>query len=153
MHHHDFGGGRYVIRLDPGDEVIASLTLFAQEAGIEAGHLTGFGAVDRIVLGFLDPDAGEYVRRTFEEPMEVAQLSGSISMDGDRPLVHAHAVVAPRELLSYGGHVHEARVGVVLEVYVYALPGRLDRHAVPDQPYLSLLLPGEEPPSEESSGR
>ena len=153
MRHHDFGDGRYVLRLDPGDEVIGSLTSFAQETGIEAGHVTGIGAVDRIVLGFLDPEVNDYVRRTFEEPMEVAQLTASISMEGERPVVHAHAVVAPRELLCYGGHVHEARVGVVLELYVQRLPGRLDRHAVPDQPFLSLLLPGEEPPAEDAAGR
>ncbi|MFV1960181.1 MAG: PPC domain-containing DNA-binding protein [Planctomycetota bacterium] len=153
MRHHEFGDGRILLRLDPGEEVIGSLAAFAAREQITAGYVTGLGSVERLVLGFLDPQVGEYVKRTFEEPMEVAQLTGSISMDGDRPFVHAHAVVAPRELLAYAGHVHEARVGAVMELFVTRLPGRLERRVLPDQPFLALFLPGEAPPEEESASR
>ena len=68
-------------------------------------------------------------------------------------MIHAHAVVAPRELLAYAGHVHSARVGVVMELFVTKLPGRLDRHPVPDLPFKALFLPGEEPPEEDASSR
>ena len=111
MRHHDFGDGRYVIRLDPGEDLLGQLGSFASEMEIEAGHVTGIGSVDKLTLGFLDPEAKEYEKRTFDEPMEVAQLTASISTDGDRPMIHAHVVVAPRELLAYAGHVHSARVG------------------------------------------
>ncbi len=67
--------------------------------------------------------------------------------------VHAHAVVGPREMLAYAGHVHAARVGVVLEAFVTALPGRLERHPLPGQPFLGLFLPGEEPPAEDAAPR
>lgn len=153
MRHHDWGDGRYVIRLDPGEDLLGQLQAFAQEMEIEAGHVTGLGSVDRITLGFLDPELKEYVKRTFEEPLEVAQLTASISTDGDRPMVHAHAVVAPRELLAYAGHVHTARVGVVMELFVTRFPGRLERHAIPDQPFLGLFLPGETPPEEDPAAR
>jgi predicted DNA-binding protein with PD1-like motif len=148
MRHHHFGDGRYVIRLDPGEDVLAALTAFAAEQDVQAGHVTGMGSVDRLTLGFLDPVAKEYLKRSFEEPMEVAQLTASISMHEDRPLVHAHAVVGPRELLAYAGHVHYARVGAVMELFLTRLPGRLERRPLPDQPYLGLFLPGEPPPTE-----
>jgi len=146
MRHHDFGDGRWVVRLDPGEDVLPCLAAFAAAAGVTAGYATAIGSVDRLTLGFLDPETRAYLKRTFEEPMEVASLTASFSMDGDQPLVHAHAVVGPRELIAYAGHLHAARVGAVLEVYVTALPGRLGRAAVPDQPFLALLLPGEAPP-------
>jgi predicted DNA-binding protein with PD1-like motif len=147
MRHHHFGQGRYVLRLDPGEEVVASLRAFAHEVGIEAGVVTGLGSVDTVVLGFLDREGSEYVRRRFEERMEVGSLTGSLSMEGERPFVHLHAVVAPQEMLAYTGHVHEARVAAVLELYVTALPGRLDRADVAGQPFPALRLPGEEAPS------
>ena len=146
MRHHHFGDGRYVVRLDPGEDLLGQLQSFAAEEQITAGHVTGLGSIDKITLGFLDPEAKEYVRRTFDEPMEVAQLTGTISTDDDKPMIHAHAVVAPRELLAYAGHVHAARVGVVMELIVTSFPGRLSRHPIPDQPFLGLFLPGEEPP-------
>jgi uncharacterized protein len=143
MRHHDFGGGRHVLRLDPGDDVLVAIRDFAKKAGIAAGVVTGLGSVDVITLGFLDPVDNAYGKRRFEERMEVASLTGSLSMDGEQPHVHLHAVVSPREFLAYAGHVHDARVGAVLEVFVTALPGRLERVTVEGQPFPALLLPGE----------
>lgn len=151
MRYHDFEDGRYFLRLDAGDDVIASIAELAKQEGIDAGHVTGLGSVEKITLGFLDPEAQEYVRRRFEEPMEVAQLTGSLSLEGERHFVHLHAVVAPRELLAYGGHVHDATVGVVMELFVTRLPGTLARLPVEGQPFPGLFLPGETPPGDEDA--
>lgn len=146
MRHHNFGDGRYVLRLDPGEDLVSVLRQLAVDERIEAATLTGLGSVDVVTLGFLDPAENAYLKRRFEERMEVAALSGSISMEDDRPHVHLHAVVSPREFLAYAGHVHDAKVGAALEVFVTALPGRLSRVAVEGQPFPRLLMPGEPPP-------
>ena len=153
MRHHHFGDGRYVLRLDPGEDLLGQIQTFAAEQGITAGHITGLGSVDRITLGFLDPEEKEYLKRVFEEPMEVAQFTATISTDGDKPMIHAHAVVAPRELLAYAGHVHTARVGVVMELIVTSFPATLRRLPVTGQPFLGLFLPGEAPPEEDAAPR
>jgi predicted DNA-binding protein with PD1-like motif len=152
MQSHHFGDGRYALRLDAGEDLIPTLSDFVAEAGIEAGVVSGLGSVDQIVLAFLDPETREYLKRRFDERMEVASLSGSISRLGDEPFVHLHAVVSPREMLAYAGHVHAAKVGAILEVFVTAFPGRLDRHAVPGLPFPGLFLPGEKPPAGEAAG-
>ena len=152
MRSHHFGDGRYVLRLDAGEDVLPALSGFVSEARLTAGWVTGIGSLDHVVLGFLDAETREYVKRRFEERMEVASLAGSISLQGSEPHLHLHAVVAPREMLAYAGHVHAARVGALLEVFVTALPGRLDRHPVPGQPFPGLFLPGEPPPAGEASG-
>jgi predicted DNA-binding protein with PD1-like motif len=147
MRHHAFGSGHYVLRLDPGEDLVAVLRKVVEEQGIQAGTISGLGSVDAVTLGYLDPEANEYLKRQFEERMEVAALSGSISMDGERPHVHLHAVVSPREFIAYAGHVHEARVGAALEVFITAFPGRLRRVAVEGQPFPRMLLPDEPEPS------
>jgi uncharacterized protein len=146
MRHHDFGGGRFVLRLDAGDDVLVAIRDFAKKLGITAGVITGLGSVDVITLGYLDPADNAYSKRRFEERMEVASLTGSLSMDGETPHVHLHAVVSPREFLAYAGHVHDAKVGAVLEVFVTTLTGRLERVAIEGQPFPALLLPGEPKP-------
>jgi predicted DNA-binding protein with PD1-like motif len=146
MRHHDFGDGRHVLRLDPGEDVLDAIRHMAEKEKITAGTVTGLGSVDVVTLGFLDPTEHAYVKRRFEERMEVASLSGSLSMDGERVHVHLHAVVSPREFLAYAGHVHDAKVGAVLEVFVTSLPGRLERVVVEGQPFPALLLPGEAKP-------
>ena len=77
--------------------------------------------------------AGRLGRR-FDEPMEVGNLTGTISVAADdgRPFVHLHAVLAPRELIAYSGHVHEARTGAVMEIIVWSFPVKLERDAAPD---------------------
>ncbi|MHC5010577.1 MAG: PPC domain-containing DNA-binding protein [Planctomycetota bacterium] len=153
MRHHHFGDGRYVLRLDPGEDLLAVLAAFAAEEDVQAGHVTGLGSLDKLTLGFLDPDTNEYAKRRFDERMEVGQLTGTFSMDGDRPFVHVHAVVAPRELLAYSGHVHAATVGALMELFVTSYPDRLERLPVEGQPFPGLFLPGERPSGESSSAR
>jgi predicted DNA-binding protein with PD1-like motif len=142
------GAGRWFLRLDPEDELVAVLKAFAQERGITGGFIHGLGSTQSAVLSFFDPEAAEYVKRRFDEPMEIGALSGTISVSASdgRPFVHLHAVLAPRELITYSGHVHEARCGMVMEVFVEAFDARLERRTLPDKPFPWLVLPGESPP-------
>ena len=148
MQHTPLGNGRYFIRLDPGDEIISCLRAFAADLEIASAFVQGFGSTADVTLGFLDPETGEYEKRLFDEPMEVGNLSGTITHDTveDRPMVHLHGVFAPRELLAYSGHVHEAHTGVVMEVYVVGFDVRLERWNVPGKPVPWLLLPDETRP-------
>ena len=148
MHYHHVGSGRYMLRLDPGDELTTCLRQFVSDAGVKSGWISGLGSTAFLVLGFLDPETMEYVKRKFDEPMEVGQLAGSISVEAEdgRPFIHLHGTFAPRELIAYSGHVHEARVGVVMEVVVTAFEETIERHTVPDKPFPWMFLPGEAPP-------
>jgi predicted DNA-binding protein with PD1-like motif len=145
MRYHHFGTGRYVLRLDPGEEVVSSLLAFAEQRGLTAGWISGLGSLDHAVLGFLDPKEQVYLKRTFDERLEIGNLTGNLGVAEDgKPFAHVHAVLSPRELLAYAGHLHEGRVGVVAEVLVTAMQGRLVR-AVDASGFARLLLPGEAP--------
>jgi predicted DNA-binding protein with PD1-like motif len=96
-----------------------------------------------VVLGFLDPEEKVYLKRTFDERMEVGGMNGNVGVTDGKPFVHLHASVSPRELLTYTGHVHEAKVGVVVEAFVIAWPGRLDRALDPKHGFLRWFFPGE----------
>jgi len=154
MEYHPLGQGRYIMRLDPGDELIASLRSFAAEESVQSGHITGIGSTSSAVVSWLDPESGEYVRRKFDEPMEVGNLTGTISVAADdgRPFVHLHAVLAPQELLAYSGHIHEARTGAVMEIFITTFDVKIERHAVPGKSFPWLLMPGESPPEEAEGG-
>jgi predicted DNA-binding protein with PD1-like motif len=155
MRYHALGNGTYMMRLDPGDELIASLRQFASEEEVTSGYVTGLGSTSQATLSWLDPEAGEYVKRKFEEPMEVATMSGSISVSAEdgRAFVHLHAVLSPRELLTYSGHVHEARTGTVMEVFIFTFAERIERATVPDKPFPWLFLPGEPRPGGGDAGQ
>jgi predicted DNA-binding protein with PD1-like motif len=147
MKYHHFGSGRYVLRLDTGEEVVSAIAGFAADRGIHAAWVTGIGSVDHAVLGFLDPKERVYLKRTSDERLEIGHLAGNIGLTGDQPTCHLHAVLSPRELLAYAGHLHEAKVAVVVEVFVVAMQGALHRIVDPATGFARLVLPGEAPPA------
>ena len=69
----------YVLKLDPGEEIVASLRDFAIARGIRAGALWGIGAAGHCELGFFIPSTGEYVRREFPGEYEIGALTGNWS--------------------------------------------------------------------------
>ena len=155
MQYHALEDGRYVLRLDPGEEVMTSLRHFAAEEKVVAGLIMGLGSTSHVTLGFLDPETNEYVKRKFDEHMEVGNLTGTVSVAADdgRPFVHLHGVFGPRELIAYTGHVHEARVGAVMEIFINTYTERLERLSVPDKPFPWLFLPGEPRPEGGDAGQ
>jgi hypothetical protein len=150
MNHQDLGSGRYLIRLDPGEEVVASLVAFAERHRVTAGWVTGIGSLDQAILGFLDPKESVYLKRTFDERLEIGSLTGNIGLSEGQPFAHVHTVLAPRELLAYTGHLHEGRVGVVVELLVHRLEGVLERRVDPATGFARLVLPGDPPPPQAS---
>lgn len=67
---------RIIVRLDPGEEVLDSLTALRADADIEQGFLMGIGAVDEVTLGHYDVSEQEYNEETFTGQCEVTSFFG-----------------------------------------------------------------------------
>ncbi len=126
----------YAIVFDAGDEVIAGLTQFAKEAGLDGAHFTALGAFERATLGYFDLDTQAYVHIPVAEQVEVLSLVGDVSLKGgaskkDGQLqIHAHVVVGKRDGTAHGGHILEAYVRPTLEVVLSETPAHLKRRMV-----------------------
>jgi predicted DNA-binding protein with PD1-like motif len=74
------------------------------------------------VLAFGDPSIGALVFKLIpiDEKTELVSLDGTVSMRGDVPSVHLHAVVALSDGTTRGGHVLELHVAPVAEVTILA---------------------------------
>lgn len=109
-----FEGDELIVRIDPGEEVIAALEKLMQEADIEAGFFEAIGAVDSITLGHYDTESEEYREKDFEGQFEVVSFEGNMTPEK----VHAHAAVADRDFELIGGHCSRAVVSGTFEVHV-----------------------------------
>ena len=89
----DRGERTFVVVFDKEDEVIEGLTDFAGRHRLRASHLTAIGALSSAVVGYFDPTAREYRKIPVDEQVEVLSLLGVITLDGEKPKVHAHIVV------------------------------------------------------------
>lgn len=124
----DEGRKTFVIVLDAGDEVISTLTEFAQNHGLDAASFTAIGAFGAATLGYFDMERKEYERIPVHEQLEVLSLSGNVAAREDgEPQVHAHAVLGGRDGATRGGHLLEARVRPTLEIVLTETPARLRR--------------------------
>ncbi|MFQ5908487.1 MAG: PPC domain-containing DNA-binding protein [Thermoplasmata archaeon] len=125
--------GRWlVVKLERGEEVLASLEKALAERGITSGLvLSGIGALEGVELGWFDPLGGQYVRRHLEGSHELLSLQGSVTLEADPPL-HVHASLAGSDHGAVGGHLFEGSVSVLAEIGIQHLEGlRMTRRKNP----------------------
>jgi len=122
----------FLLRLDPGEELIASLQAWADEEGVGFATLQALGTLREATLGFFDAAAKGYERLLVEEQLEVLSLSGNVSRGEDgSPIVHAHAVLGRADGQTMGGHVVRGIVFPTMEVMARVLPQTVRRRHDP----------------------
>jgi uncharacterized protein len=134
-------GQSFLARLDSGAEIVGQITDLARESQIESGTFSAIGALTRADLGYYDQAAREYHVTQVDEPVELAACLGNISLLEGRPFVHAHAVLANGQGLSWAGHLVRGTI-FAAELYLQELSG-LPLKRVPDS-ITGLKLWGEE---------
>jgi predicted DNA-binding protein with PD1-like motif len=112
----------YQVRFSSGDEVLSGLTDLAKTEGIRSAQITGLGGLSTALLAFGDPSIGGFVFKLIpvDEKSELVSLDGTVSMRGEEPFVHLHAVLALSDGSTRGGHVLELHVDPVAEVTILA---------------------------------
>lgn len=135
------GHRTFAVVFDPGEEAAAGLLAFTHERALASASFTGIGALERVTLGFWDPDTREYRPIAVREQVEVLALTGNVALDSDgAPKVHAHVVVGKADGTACGGHLLEAWVRPTLEVIVVESPRHL-RRTIDPRTGLALLDP------------
>jgi len=116
----------FLIKLERGEKVIATLQDFCARRGIKGGFLWGLGAIKNTDIGYYDLGKREYFFKNFPEDREVASMQGNIALVDGAPFIHLHAVLSAMDegLSCVGAHIKEAEVAVTLEVYLtpFAVP-------------------------------
>jgi len=109
-------GSRYIIRLDAGEKIIASLLSLCERDGIGSGFFNGLGAVGEAELGHFNPATGDYSWTKLAGSYEIVSLYGNISVVDGKPFIHAHASLGDETFAVRGGHLREAVVSVTCEI-------------------------------------
>lgn len=138
----------YAVVFDEGDDPYELLTAFARDEQLSGSSLTGIGALSQVTIGWFNPDTREYEQTTLDEQCEVVSLLGDIAVDDGEPTVHAHIVVARRDLSAVGGHLFGGRVWPTLEVVVTESRSALRKRLDPDVG-LALIDLEQSPPPED----
>lgn len=109
-------------------DVAESLMTFCKDMNITAGSITGIGAISKATLRFFNPKTKQYDDRTFEEQMEIANLTGNVStMDGET-YTHLHCVLGRSNYTALAGHLLSARLNGAGEFVITTFDSPLERY-------------------------
>lgn len=124
-------GTTFVMRLDPGEEIVEKVLWLAAVEGIKLATVTGLGAVDNVTLGIFSPDTKQYKANMFHADFEIVSLTGTITTQKGRPYAHLHMAVGDLAARVFGGHLNRAVVSATAELVIQTLPGEIDRKPDP----------------------
>ena len=129
----DGGSRTAVVVLDSGEEAFATLTRFANEAGISGASITALGAFESAVVGWFDVTTKSYKKIRVDEQCEVLSAIGDVATGDDgKASLHVHVVLGLSDGSTRGGHLLEGKVRPTLEVVLEETPIDLRRRKRPE---------------------
>ena len=120
-------GDTYIVRMDPGEEILKELKVFAEKEEVKLASVTALGAVKDFTVGVFDTGAKVYKSNRFQGVYEIVSLVGTINTMNDAFYCHVHMCAADQQGRAFGGHLNEAVISATCELTVTCLPGRTDR--------------------------
>lgn len=127
MEYQRFDGG-YVLRLDPGDEVVECLTHLAREEEITLASVTGLGAAKDVTVGLFSVSEKKFYGKHCEGEYEIASLTGNITQKDGQPYLHLHICFGnPAAGEVYAGHLTSCVISATAEIFVQVWNGEVGR--------------------------
>ena len=124
-------GDTLLVRLDPGEELLAALTAVASREGVAFGSVQGIGAVCELEVGLFDPERKVFHSRCFTGYRELTAADGTITQRNGKPYLHLHASAADAQGAVVGGHLVRAVVSATAELVIRTAPASVDRRFDP----------------------
>jgi len=121
-----------VLRLDPGEEIVAGVRDIAERENIALAEISGLGAVRDIQVGVFYTNEKEYHANCFQGYYEITSLTGTITRMNGKPYLHLHLSAGDQEGHVIGGHLNAAIVSATAEIIIRIIPGSVGRRANED---------------------
>ena len=127
MEYRKFDKG-FVLRLDPGDEVVGCLTQLAKEENIQLASVTGLGATNDATVGYLHLEEKKFYGKRCQGTYEISALVGNITRKDGEPYLHVHLTFGnPVTGELYGGHLTSCTISATAEIFVEVWQGEVGR--------------------------
>ena len=120
-------GGKYVVRLERGEEVMAALTAFCEEVNVGNAEISGVGSMDDPTLAHYRVDTKKYNEKMLAGVFEVSALLGTVALFEDKPLLHLHVTLGDENMHAYAGHLVSGKVSATMEIVVTVFPSKFKK--------------------------
>ena len=126
-------GSTYILRIDRGEEILASITTLCNAEKIRLGSVSGIGAVGEVTLGVFNREKFAYESTTYTGDYEIASCSGTITTKEGETYLHIHMAVGNAvKDECHGGHLNRAVVSLTGEFVIQQLDGTVEREYSPE---------------------
>ena len=127
MDYRKFAQG-YVVRLDPGEEIVASLTALVEQENIRLGTVSALGAANDVTIGIFDTEEKKYYSQRYQGDFEISALVGNVSRKDGEPYLHLHVTIGnPVTGAVHAGHLSSCTISATLEVFLQVWDGQVGR--------------------------
>lgn len=120
-------GNDIAVKIDRGEEVIASLKEICRKENVKCGSIVGLGAAGHVVVGLYKVAERKYYSNVFDGEMEMTSLIGNVSEKDGEVYLHCHANFAKADGSVFGGHLSEAVISGACEIFINAVNGKIGR--------------------------
>ena len=120
-------GNVYAVRIDKGEEILASLKEFAVKENIAFARVSAIGAVGSFTAGVFDTKTKQYRANEFEGNFEIVSLSGTVDRMNGAYYAHLHMSAGNEKGEVFAGHLNRAVVSATCEMTLTLIDGEIDR--------------------------
>ena len=108
----------YFIHIEKNEKVMKTFTEFCIKKNIVNAKISGIGAVKNTEIGAYDTLKKEYIKKNFDNVLELVSFEGNITLNNDTPFPHAHVVLSDHGMSTFGGHLFETTIAAVGEFFL-----------------------------------
>ena len=117
-----------MLRLDPGEEIVASLTRLVEQEQVQLGSVTAIGAANDVTIGIFSTQEKQYHARRYQGDYEISALVGNVTRKEGEPYLHLHITIGnPVTGEVYAGHLSSATISATLELFLQVWDGQVGR--------------------------
>ena len=118
----------YVMRLDPGEEIVEQLTALAERENVRLGCVSALGAANDVTIGIFSTGEKQYHSRRYQGDFEISALVGSVTRMEGKPYLHPHITIGnPVTGEVHAGHLTSCTISATLELFLQVWDGQVDR--------------------------
>lgn len=127
MEYRKFDQG-YVLRLDPGEETVASLTRLVEQENVQLGTVSALGAAGDVTIGIFNTKEKQYYSQRYQGDYEISALVGNVTRKEGEPYLHLHITIGnPVTGEVHAGHLSSAVISATLELFLQVWDGQVGR--------------------------
>lgn len=108
----------YFIYIEKNEKIMETFKQFCIKNNISNAKISGIGAVKNTEIGAYDILKKQYIKKKFDNILELVSFEGNITLNNDAPFPHAHVVLSDHDMNTYGGHLFETTVAAVGEFFL-----------------------------------